>query len=219
MREWRIMGAAEFRSFVFAVEFAVGDPGRVWPVLKHHEDNLRKLGARYAFIYESVVEPGRVLVIIGVRTQRPLLDLLRSPQLFEWFDAVGLDDIPAVFAGESVERFDIGEPPAPGTEIVVAAVTPVSDVEGFLERVRASLSGFAKAGIRRTLVYRAFDTPQEVMFLQQLASTENALLWVERSGVAASWLTAAGVGAYPPVFVGRFVNAMRLAETGGTDLH
>jgi hypothetical protein len=213
------MGATPLRSFVFAVEFAVRDAERVWPVLTHHEQSLRELGAHYAFIYESIVEPGRVLVMIGVRTQRPLLNLLRSPELFEWFDAVGLDDLPAVFAGETVERFDIGEPPAPGTEIVVAAVTPVIDVEGFIAKVRASVSDFARAGIRRTLVYRAFDTPREVMFLQELASADNALVWVERSEVAASWLTAAGVGAYPPVFVGRFVNAMRLAETSGTDLH
>jgi hypothetical protein len=213
------MGATELRSFVFAVEFAVGDPERVWPVLAHHEESLRELGAHYAFIYESIVERGRVLVVIGVRTEQPLLDLLRSPQLFEWFDAVGLEDLPAVFAGETVERFDIGEPPAPGTEIVVAAVTPVDDFDGFMARVRASLPQFARAGIRRTLVYRAFDTPSEVMFLQQVAGAENALVWVERSEVAASWLAAAGVGAYPPVFVGRFVNALRLAETSGTDLH
>jgi hypothetical protein len=213
------MGATELRSFVFAVEFAVGDAGRVWPVLSHHEGNLRNLGAHYAFIYESVVEAGRVLVVIGVRTRQPLLNLLRSPQLFEWFDAVGLDDLPAVFAGEAVERFDIGEAPAPGTEIVVAAVTPVADVDDFMARVRESLPQFARAGISRTLVYRAFDTAGEVMFLQQLASAEKALVWVDRSEIAASWLTAAGVGAYPPVFVGRFVNAMRLAETSGTDLH
>lgn len=213
------MGATELRSFVFAVEFAVGDPERVWPVLAHHEGSLRELGAHYAFIYESIVEPGRVLVVIGVRIQEPLLDFLRSPRLFEWFDAVGLVDLPAVFAGEAVERFDIGEPPEPGTEVVVAAVTPVDDVDGFMARVRASLPQFARAGIRRTLVYRAFDTPGEVMFLQQVAGAENALVWVERSEVAASWLTAAGVGAYPPVFVGRFVNAMRLDEASGTDLH
>ena len=213
------MGPAERRSFVFAVEFVVGDAARVWPVLTHHEETLRELGAHYAFIYESIIERGRVLVVIGVRIQEPLLDFLRSPRLFEWFDAVGLDDLPAVFAGEAVERFDIGEAPAPGTEIVVAAVTPVDDIDGFMARVRASLPQFARAGIRRTLVYRAFDTAREVMFLQQLASAEKALVWVERSEVAASWLTAAGVGAYPPVFVGRFVNAMRLAETSGTDLH
>ncbi|MFI5507663.1 fatty-acid--CoA ligase [Mycobacterium sp. NPDC051804] len=213
------MGASEFRSFVFAVEFEVGDADRVWPVLTRYEESLRDLGALYAFIYESIIGPSRVLVVIGVRTRQPLVSLLRSPQLFEWFDAVGLDDLPAVFAGETVERFDIGDPPAPGTEIVVAAITPVDDVDEFLAWVRESLSQFARAGIRRTLVYRAFDTPREVMFLQQLANPEKALLWVEHSELAASWLAAAGVGAYPPVFVGRFVNAMRLAQTSGTDLY
>ena len=88
-----MMGTTGLRSFVFAVEFAVGDPARVWPVLAHHEGSLRELGAHYAFIYESIVEPGRVLVVIGVRTREPLLDFLRSPQLFDWFDAVGLDAV------------------------------------------------------------------------------------------------------------------------------
>ena len=212
------MANAAARSFVFAVEFSIGDPERVRPVLERHEQSLRDLGAQYAFVYESIVEPGKVLVVIGVRTEEPLLDLLRSPTLFQWFDAVGLDDLPAVFAGEIVERFDIGEPPTPGSEIVVVAVTPVAEVESFLDRVRGSLGEFARAGIRRTLVYRAFDTPREVLFLQQLASATNALTWVERPAVAESWLADAGVGAYPSVFVGCFVSAMRLAQTG-TDLH
>ncbi|MGV0801361.1 fatty-acid--CoA ligase, partial [Mycolicibacterium elephantis] len=78
---------------------------------------------------------------------------------------------------------------------------------------------FARSGIRRTLVYRAFDTPREVLFLHQLATARNALQWVAHSDIASKWLASAGVGAYPPVFVGRFVHAMRLAETAGTDLH
>jgi hypothetical protein len=204
-------------SFVFAVEFRIAESERVRPVLTRHQESLRSLGAQYAFVYESVIQRGHVLVVIGVRTEQPLLDILRSPHLFEWFDAVGIDDLPAVFAGEIVERFDLGDPPPEGSEIVVSAVTPVNDVEQFIARVRDSLSEFAKAGIRRTLVYRAFDTPREVMFLQQLASVDTALKWVERSEIAASWLTAAGVGAYPPVFVGRFVSAVRPAEPAGTD--
>lgn len=206
------MDGDSLRSFVFAVEFTIGDPARVWAVLTNSEESLRGLGARYVFVYESIIEPGKMLVVIGIRTGQPPPQLLRSPELFGWFDAVGLDDLPAVFVGETVELFDIGDPPPAGTEIVVAAVTPVDDVDDFLVRVRESLSGFAEAGIRRTLVYRALDTTHEVMFLQQLASEQNALKWVERSEIAASWLTAAGVGAYPPVFVGRFLNAMRLAE-------
>jgi hypothetical protein len=85
--------------------------------------------------------------------------------------------------------------------------------------VRESLSEFARAGIQRTLVYRAFDTRAEVLFVQQLGDEKNAVKWVERSELATRWLSAAGVGAYPPVFVGRFGNAMRLEQTSGTDLH
>ncbi|MCT7661174.1 fatty-acid--CoA ligase [Mycobacterium deserti] len=213
------MASPAVRSFVFAVEFRIAESERVGPVLARHEESLRDLGARYAFVYESIVEAGRVLVVIGVRSEQPLLNLLRSPNFFEWFDAVGVDDLPAVFAGETVERFDLGEPPTPGTEVVVAAVTRVEDVEVFLARVRESLGDFARSGIRRTLVYRAFDTPREVLFLQQLTSARTALQWVARSDITAEWLASAGVGAYPPVFVGRFVHAMRLAETAGTDLH
>ena len=213
------MADAVVRSFIFAVEFRIAESERIGSVLASHEEGLRDLGARYAFVYESVVEPGKVLVVIGIRTERPLLDLLRSPYFFEWFDSVGVDDLPAVFAGEVVERFDLGEPPTPGTEVVVTAVTRVEDVEVFLTRVRESLADFARSGIRRTLVYRAFDTPREVLFLHQLATARTALQWVAHSDIASEWLASAGVGAYPPVFVGRFVHAMRLAETAGTDLH
>lgn len=213
------MSRSSVRSFVFAVEFRIAESERVGPVLAQHEESLRDLGAQYAFVYESIVEPGKVLVVIGIRTEQPLLNLLRSPYFFEWFDAVGVADLPAVFAGETLERFDLGGPPAPGSEVVVAAVTRVQDIEAFVTRVRESLDDFARAGIRRTLVYRAFDTDREVLFLQQLASERTALQWVTRSDIASEWLSAAGVGAYPPVFVGRFVHAMRLAQTSGTDLH
>lgn len=212
------MGRPALRSYVFAVEFRIAHSDRIRPVLERHAESLLDLGAHYAFVYESIVDPGKMLVIIGIRSEQPLLNLLRSPYFFEWFDAVGVEDFPAVFAGETVERFDIGEPPAPGSEIVVAAVTPVRDVEEFMARVRESVDEFAKAGIRRTLVYRAFGNSREVMFLQQLTSPRSALKWVQRSEIAASWLAAAGVGAYPPVFVGRFVSSMRLAETSGAGL-
>jgi hypothetical protein len=207
------------QSFVFAVEFHIAESRRIGAVLAHHEDSLRDLGARYAFVYESIAEPGHVLVVIGLRSEQPLLDLLRSRYFFEWFDAVGVHDLPAVFAGETIGRFDIGEPPSPGGEIVVSAVTRVEDVGDFMARVSDSLDEFAGADIRRTLVYRAFDTADEVLFLQQLASEKTALRWASDSRIASDWLAAAGVGAYPPVFVGRFVHAMRLAETSGTDLH
>ena len=132
------------RTYVFAVEFQVPASERVGPVLELHQESLIDLGARYAFVYESIPEPGKVLVVIGIRTEQPLLNLLRSPYFFEWFDAVGVNELPAVFAGEKVERFDLGDPPRPGSDLVVAAekVTP-EDItflatRGHLDRIPPS---------------------------------------------------------------------------------
>ena len=97
------------RTYVFAIEFQVPASERVGPVLELHQESLIDLGARYAFVYESIPEPGKVLVVVGIRTEQPLLNLLRSPYFFEWFDAVGVNELPAVFAGEKVERFDLGD--------------------------------------------------------------------------------------------------------------
>jgi len=211
------MARRPVRSFVFAIDFRVPQPERVWPVLEANRESFADLGAYYVFAYESTTEPGRVLVVIGVQTEQPLLDLVRSRHFFVWFDAVGIDDIPAVFAGETVERLDIADMSAEGSaDIVVVTITPVDDVGTFMAHVRASVDNFSRAGIRKTVVYQAFDNPREVMFLQQLQSQDSARRWVGRSDIAAEWLAAAGVGAYPPVFVGRFAHAMRLGQTSGT---
>lgn len=218
-RGGRLISASRPRTYVFAVEFQIPQSDRVGPVLELHQESLIDLGARYAFVYDSVMEPGKVLVVIGIRTEQPLLNLLRSPYFFEWFDAVGVNELPAVFAGETVERFDLGDPPRPGSDVVVAAVMPVEDVEEFVTWVRKSLDDFSRAGIRRTIVYRAFDGQQEVMFLQQLEDTAAALLWAEQSEAASTWLESAGIGAYPPVFIGRLVTAMRFAEPSRRGRH
>ncbi len=42
--------------------------------------------------------------MIGVRSREPIRKLLRSRAFFDWFDAIQ-HDIPAVFAGEIVDRF------------------------------------------------------------------------------------------------------------------
>ncbi|EUA92941.1 putative fatty-acid-CoA ligase FadD16 [Mycobacterium ulcerans str. Harvey] len=43
-----------------------------------------------------------------MHSREPVVELLRSRVFFDWFDAVGVDDIPAVFAGEIVDRFVVG---------------------------------------------------------------------------------------------------------------
>ncbi len=80
------------RSFAFAVELRSGRSGRIGSVLKRHADHLIDRGARYVCAYESIVDPECVLVIVGIRTEQPLLSLLRSPYLFAWFHAVGIPD-------------------------------------------------------------------------------------------------------------------------------
>jgi hypothetical protein len=150
-------------------------------------------------------------VTIGVRSREPIVDLLRSRVFFDWFDAVGVEDIPAVFAGEIVERFELSpasNPTAPG--VVVAAVAAVDDASALTEEVRAGLDRFTAAGVRKTWVFRAFDDRHEVMILQELDDEDHAQRWIEHPATAAPWITRAGVGAYPPVFVGRFLDMMRI---------
>jgi hypothetical protein len=149
-----------------------------------------------------------------------MLNQWRSRYFLDWFDAVGVDDVPAIFAGRSIDKLDIGgDSTSPAPKTVVAAVTPVDDVTTFVNHVRRSTDDFLAAGIQRTLIYRAFDNDGEVMFLQQLADEERARRWAQRSDVAAEWLAEAGIGAYPPVFVGVLQHILRLPESNRTGSH
>lgn len=198
---------------VIASDYRVPNPDRVWPLLQRRKSALAGIGAHHVLVYTSTHDYGRVLVIIGVRSREPIVELLRSRVFFDWFDAVGVQDIPAVFAGEIVERFESSppsNPSAPGT--VVAAIAPVDDVTALRTEVRGALDRFSAAGIRNTSVFRAFDDGHEVMILQQLDDEESAQRWIDHPDAAAQWMTGPGVGAYPPVFVGRFLDMMRIEE-------
>jgi hypothetical protein len=62
------------------------------------------------------------------------------------------------------------------------------------------------------MIFSAFDDPLEVMTLLQIDDEKHAQQWLKYSDLAAEWLTKAGIGAYPPVFVGRFQNMLRIDE-------
>lgn len=199
------------QSMVIASDYRVPDPERVWPLLQRRKSALASIGAHQVLVYTSMHDYGRVLVTIGVRSREPIVELLRSRVFFDWFDAVGIEDIPAVFAGEIVERFEPSapsNPTAPG--VVVAAIAAVDDVSVLTEEVRAGLERFTAAGVRKTWIFRAFDDRHEAMILQELDDEEHARCWIEHPDAAAPWITRAGVGAYPPVFVGRFFDMMRI---------
>jgi hypothetical protein len=196
---------------VIASDYRVPSPERVWPLLQRRKSALASIGAHHVLVYASMHDYGRVLVTIGVRSREPIVELLRSRVFFDWFDAVGVDDIPAVFAGEIVERFEPSapsNPTAPG--VVVAAIAAVDDVSVLTGEVRAGLERFTAAGVRKTWIFQAFDDSHEAMILQELDGEENARCWIEHPDAAAPWITRAGLGAYPPVFVGRLLDMMRI---------
>jgi len=205
------MSIGDIHSMVIASDYRVPDPTRVWPLLERNKSALADIGAHHVLVYTSTQDYGRVLVMIGVHSREPIVELLRSRVFFDWFDAAGVDDIPAVFAGEIVDRL-VAEPPktpgAPG--IVVAAIASVNDVSILTSEVRSAMDRFTTAGIRKTWVFRAFDDDHEVLILQEFPDEETARQWIDHPDAAAQWMSGAGVGAYPPLFVGRFFDMMRI---------
>ncbi|WP_029113928.1 hypothetical protein [Mycobacterium sp. URHB0044] len=200
-------------SLVLASDYRVKDPERVWPFLERRRDALADLGAHHVLVYASTTEPGRVLVMMAVNAREPVLEVLRSRVFFDWFDAVGVDDIPAVFAGEEVERIDLAPDAgatAPG--VVVSVVTPVEDVPSLVSHVRETVDELRAGGIRKLLIFSAFDNPREVLLLLQIDDESHARHWLRDSQLAAEWLAKAGIGAYPPVFVGKFRHMIRIDE-------
>jgi hypothetical protein len=198
-------------SMVIASDYRVPNPERVWPLIQRRESALAGIGAHHVLVYTSTHDYGRVLVTIGLRSREPIVELLRSRVFFDWFDAVGVEDIPAVFAGEIVERFNSGtpsQPTAPG--VVVAAIASVDNVSILTAEIRGALSRFQTAGIRETRVFKAFDDGHEVLILQEIDDEDAARRWIEHPDVVARWMTGAGVGAYPPLFVGKLVGMMRI---------
>jgi hypothetical protein len=201
-------------SLVLASDYRISHPERVGPLLERRTQALADLGAHHVLVYESTTEPGRVLVMIAIHAREPVLELLRSRTFFEWFDAVGVEDIPAVFAGEEFERLRLtagADSSAP--EVMVAVVTPVDDLATLRAHVNGTTDELRAAGIRKLLMFTAFDNPLEVMMLLQIDDEEHAKHWLEYSELAAEWLGKAGIGAYPQVFVGRFRSMIRIEET------
>lgn len=198
-------------SMVIASDFSVPNPDAVWPLLQRRKSALAGIGAHHVLVYTSTHDHGRVLVTIGLRSREPIVELLRSRVFFDWFDAVGVEDIPAVFAGEIVERFNSStssQPTAPG--VVIAAIASVDNVSVLSAEIRGALSRFETAGIRETRVFKAFDDGHEVLILQEIDDEDAARRWIKHPDVVAHWMTGAGVGAYPPLFVGTLVGMMRI---------
>jgi len=147
----------------------------------------------------------------GGQASTPALALMLS-----WFDSAGVEEIPPLFAGEVVEKLDLDPETGEPGGVVVAAIAPVARLEGAegFDRLRASVHAaaarLAASGVRRFWIYRALDDQAEVMILQEIATERQAEQWIRHPDAAAGFMAAAGVGAYPPLFVGRLVQAIEV---------
>jgi len=204
-------------SMVIASDFRIPDPAHVRSLLASRKDALAAIGAHHVLVYRSLRESDRVLVMIGVRSREPVVDLVRSRAFFEWFDAVGVQDFPAVFAGEIVDRYELrasddGLPAGP----LIAATVPVRDVSWLIGDMHSARARFEDAGVQKVWIFQAFDDAQEVLILQEVDSEATAWRWIERHDPAAAWMDDAGLGIYPPLFVGEYVELMRVDQIGST---
>ncbi|OBG41245.1 MULTISPECIES: hypothetical protein [Mycolicibacter] len=200
------------RSLVLVTDYRVPDPAKVWPLMQRHRDSLAHLGAHHVLVYTSTVDPGRVLAVMAIHAAQPVVDLLRDEAFMAWFDAVGVSDIPAVFAGSLVERIDLTDPQLEPPGVVVAAVAEVGDTQALISHVHATEKHFTAAGIRKILIFQAFDNPREIFMLQEADDELGAGQWINEPEFASEWITRAGVGIYPPVFVGRLAHLMRVGD-------
>lgn len=202
------------QSLVLSSDYRIPDPERVWPLLEKRQDGLADLGAHHVLVYSSTTDPGRVMVLIAIHTKETVIELLRSRVFFDWFDAVGVEDIPAVFAGELVERLDLvaeAVPTAP--EVMVSIVTSVHDVTSLISHVRETSADLRSGGVRKLLIFDAFDDAREVMMLFEIDDETHAKHWLRDTELADEWMGRAGIGAYPPVFVGRLRSMLRVEDT------
>ena len=97
--------------------------------------------------------------------------------------------------------------------VIVAAMTSVHDVSSLIEQLHLALDRFRAAGIRKTWIFQAFDDPREVMILQDIDDEKDARKWIEHPDSVAEWMENAGMGAYPPLFVGKLLHVMAIDET------
>jgi hypothetical protein len=210
------MGEYDLHSLILACDFRVDDVDRMWKWLKRHRDGLAEIGAHHVVLYTSIWEPRRVLVTIGIRQAGPVRDVLRSPEIFEWFSISGADAIPPIFGGEVVEKIDLYAP-SPDDHVgrvIVGVMSAVDDVPSLMDKVHDGLERFKRGGVRKIWVYQALDDGREVLILQEVADEVSARQWIDHPDAAAEWMSTAGFGAYPTQFVGKFAHLMTVDGQG-----
>ena len=202
-------------SLVLAAGYRVPDFDHWWARLTAGLPRLPGLGAHHIVVYRSLQDASRIFVTIGVRERGPV-DAL--PLMLSWFDSAGVDEIPPMFAGQVVEKLEL-DPEAEGAAgpaagpVIVAAIAPVGRPDKLRASVHAAVARLAASGVQRFWIYRALDDQAEVMILQEIATERQAEQWIRHPDAAAAFMAEAGAGAYPPLFVGRLVQAIEVPGT------
>jgi hypothetical protein len=141
--------------------------------------------------------------------------------MFAWFDSAGVEEIPPLFVGEVLEKLDLAEAAATGVQpgtVIVAAIVSVDQPDRLRAHVHRKAVRLAASGVRRFWIYRALDDQAEAMILQEIASESQADRWIRKPDAVARFMSEAGVGAHPPLFVGRLVQTIEVpAASKGPD--
>lgn len=203
-------------SLVLASDYRVGDFDEWWSKISREITSMAALNAHHVVVYRSLDDPDRIFLTVGVHEERPLKELLRSPKVFDWFDSAEVEDLPPIFAGYVVEKIDLRrERDRPDrTGIMVASIAALDNVAALMQAVHASLDEMHTAGVRRWWLYRAFDDADEVMVLREIESVQLARRWLTHPVVGANLLADAGIGVYPPPFVGTLVRSIEVSTSG-----
>lgn len=210
------MSDQHFQSLVLALFYRVDDIEHRWASINERTARLAGIGAHHVVLYVSISDPGRVLVTMGIRHRSSIEAVLRSPAIFEWFDMDGVDDIPAIFAGEVLTKVDLTADDGYRGAVIAGAVSTIDDTSRLVATVDRGLDRFADAGIRKLRMYRAFDDDREVLTLLEFDSLPSARAGIDHLGAAAEWMSGAGSSAHPDLFVGRLRHVAILDEDRST---
>jgi hypothetical protein len=200
-------------SLVLAADYRVPDFDRWWAKLWGDLSQLPRLGAHHIVVYRSLEDTSRVFVTLGVRERGPVDALLRSPTWLAWFDSAGVAEIPPLFVGQVVEKLDLADAAAAGEQasgVIVAAIVSVGEVDRLRAKVHGAVAGLAASGVRRFWIYQALDDQAELMILQEVATERQAKQWIRHPVAAARFMSEAGLGPHPSLFVGRLVQTIEV---------
>jgi hypothetical protein len=112
-------------SIILAADCRVDDIEETWALLEEPESCLAN---SEAVVHPFMWPPHRDVMTDGERATS-VADLLRAPVAFELFDIARIGEIPGLFAGEVVEKFDLCEPSRDRVKVFVRRFAHLMAVE------------------------------------------------------------------------------------------